>query len=84
MMTIDCPFVLLETRAVSYAVKPLTLVLCLQVKKFRNKPEDEHEKMLAELNEVPTYDDMHQGIGEHPCDVVDIRGRYIGPCLVGI
>lgn len=39
--------------------------------------------MLAELNEVPMYDEMHQGIGEHPCDVVDIRGRFISPCFSG-
>ena len=37
--------------------------------------------MLAELNEVPMYDEMHQGIGEHPCDVVDICGRFISPCF---
>ena len=37
--------------------------------------------MLAELNEVPTYDEMHQGIGEHPCDVVDVRGRFLSPCF---
>lgn len=39
--------------------------------------------MLAELNEVPMYNEMHQGIGEHPCDVVDIRGRFISPCFSG-
>ena len=76
-MAIDGPFVLLETRAVSYAVKPLTLILCLQVKKFRNKPDDGHEKNL------PLRCEMHQGFGEHQCDVVGIRGRYISPCFNG-